>query len=449
MPKSAQSSPVNLILQKLKEYSVVITTFVIAVFATYITIRFVDSQLKTNLLTRAETIATLLDKEAIQSLSGDESDLQKDTYTEIKQKLMELRKENTDSRFFYLMRETPYGVIFLVDSEPDTSEDYSPPGQLYVEASPLLLSAFHEGSSGLEIAGDRWGVWMTGFAPLKDPATGEVIALLGIDLDYYSTYFFPILLSSLIPVFAFTILLIIILYTKRLNHIEHQVIQEKEQLMQIARHEVGTPMTELKWIAESLLSNHAIMKDESVFTNVIQVYISSNEVINRLDNVLKASDLTVKRKFNLQKIDLVPLLKETIDSFEKPAYLMSHSFQFVNELPKKAFVYGVFDLLQNVFANLVMHSLFYAKEGKDVFVDYADDNDFHVFSFIVTGDKLKEEEMTTLFDAYYKGEPMSYHTEGTGVGLYLIYKIVTMHNGFVSAGTDKNGVTLTIRLPKA
>ncbi len=54
-------------------------------------------------------------------------------------------------------------VFFLVDSEPPESEDYSPPGQTYPEASAILLNTFVSGKETTEgPLTDRWGTWVSG-----------------------------------------------------------------------------------------------------------------------------------------------------------------------------------------------------------------------------------------------------------------------------------------------
>ena len=124
---------------KLKENLLVLGIVIIGIFSTGITASLVTNQIKSNLVTRAQTIAGLLDVSDVQMLQGNESDLTNPEYLLLKNRLIELRKQNKDSRFIYLMRQTNEGIIFLVDSEASDSPDYSPPGQVYIEASDQLF----------------------------------------------------------------------------------------------------------------------------------------------------------------------------------------------------------------------------------------------------------------------------------------------------------------------
>lgn len=144
---------------------------------------FVHNSNKQNLITRANTIAQFISVEDIKVLSGSEKDLENPAYLKIKDRLMSLRVLNPDARFIYLNGVKRGKIFFYVDSEDPESEDYSPPGQQYDEASSLMKGMFKSKTSGFEITRDRWGFWASGLVPIIDPATGNTAALLGMDVE--------------------------------------------------------------------------------------------------------------------------------------------------------------------------------------------------------------------------------------------------------------------------
>lgn len=74
-------------------------------------------------------------------------------------------------------------MFFYADSEPADSKDSSPPGQVYVEAPEALRRAFDgvEGVTGPYT--DRWGTWITAMAPIRQPESGEVLAVFCMDVN--------------------------------------------------------------------------------------------------------------------------------------------------------------------------------------------------------------------------------------------------------------------------
>ncbi len=144
-----------------------------------------DAVLRENLLTKTRLVEGSISAVTLEGLTGSASDLGSPEYSSLKERLIRIRSADPGIRFVYLMRQQPDGsVVFLVDSEPPESADYSPPGQAYPEASPVLLNAFVSGKETTEgPLADRWGTWVSGFVPIRDAGTGRTIALLGIDID--------------------------------------------------------------------------------------------------------------------------------------------------------------------------------------------------------------------------------------------------------------------------
>lgn len=129
----------------------------------------------------AETASSFLSRDDLLILEGNDNDLLKPEYRRLKENLAEL-KEKSRATFSYLMRLDGSQLVFLADSEPEGSDDYSPPGQVYYEAVEADFLPFRDGSSLLtDPASDRWGSWRSALVPVKDRQSDEVMAVLGID----------------------------------------------------------------------------------------------------------------------------------------------------------------------------------------------------------------------------------------------------------------------------
>jgi|GEM_PF-3379876 len=138
---------------------------------------------RTNLLLRAKTAAAALDPEIVARLEGASTDIIKPEYASVRKLLHAVRQGNADTRFVYLFIARGSQVIFLADSEPENSKEYSPPGQIYEEASLAVRRALRIKTSFLEgPLEDRWGLWMSGFAPVSRTTGSAPVALLGMDV---------------------------------------------------------------------------------------------------------------------------------------------------------------------------------------------------------------------------------------------------------------------------
>ncbi len=129
-----------------------------------------------------ESAEAFLSAELVKSLDANDTDLDKPSYAQIKDSLIRLKTQHKDIHFAYLYTQIDGKIYFLADSEPPESGAYSPPGQAYTEASDLTKSLFAQGAAIVTPPEtDRWGTWVSALAPVKDPETGNVIAVLGID----------------------------------------------------------------------------------------------------------------------------------------------------------------------------------------------------------------------------------------------------------------------------
>lgn len=134
----------------------------------------------------ATTAAAALESDRIVRLTGTARDAGTPMLAAVSAELRRVRAVNPDFRFVYLMRPVaaaPDKMLFLADSEPVASPDYSAPGDIYDGPSKELVRVFRSGRPEIQAPyRDRWGYWVTSAAPVVDPASGQVIAVLGMDV---------------------------------------------------------------------------------------------------------------------------------------------------------------------------------------------------------------------------------------------------------------------------
>lgn len=137
---------------------------------------------KTEAMTLARSVVSLLHAEHIQEFTGTEQDTESPDYQMVKRSLSHLTETNKQIRFAYILGLREGEILFLLDSEQETSPEYSPPGQIYTEAKPEDIQPFLTGEP--IITGpteDRWGTWYSAMIPIMDIENESVIAVLGLD----------------------------------------------------------------------------------------------------------------------------------------------------------------------------------------------------------------------------------------------------------------------------
>ncbi|TAL38583.1 MAG: HAMP domain-containing protein [Spirochaetes bacterium] len=105
------------------------------------------------------------------------ADTGREIYRSTLERLRRMRRTNPDIAFLYIMRKEEGRVHFVIDS--DETEKQAEPGREYDDAPSLMLTGFHEPSVDDKLLRDEWGVFLSGYAPLRN---GGGQYLIGIDM---------------------------------------------------------------------------------------------------------------------------------------------------------------------------------------------------------------------------------------------------------------------------
>ncbi len=100
-------------------------------------------------------------------------------------------------------------IVYILDGEDPGSENFSPIGSTdtLAEAESRAFDPGIPVSSGL-IHDPVWGDYLTGFSPIRNPKTGQVIGVVGV--DFSSTYILTVLQNIRILLIFFYLFLVII-----------------------------------------------------------------------------------------------------------------------------------------------------------------------------------------------------------------------------------------------
>ncbi|MFZ4705172.1 MAG: PAS domain S-box protein [Bacteroidales bacterium] len=169
------------------------------IYVGYTYVRFKNEQAD-SVIQIARSIVATFPKEDLKSLEAKPGDTAKPEYKVVKSILKSIISVNTRARFAYIYTGKNGKIYFIADSEPESSKDYSPPGQEYTEAKSEDKQPFLDGKELITPPlTDRWGHWRSVLIPIKDEATGKIIAIFGMDFNaktWNSILLFEVIESS-------------------------------------------------------------------------------------------------------------------------------------------------------------------------------------------------------------------------------------------------------------
>lgn len=110
-------------------------------------------------------------------------------------------------------------------------------------------------------------------------------------------------------------------------------------------------------------------------------------------------------------------------------------------------VQGNKDMLKQVWINLIDNAIKFSSEYETVTIKIQDCDDIYEISVTNKGNIISKEEQKKIFNKFYQADE-SHSTEGNGVGLAVVKRVVKLHNGDIGVHSENFETTFTVYLPK-
>lgn len=234
--------------------------------------------------------------------------------------------------------------------------------------------------------------------------------------------------------------------TKLEADIEHEKALEQAQMdfFSAASHELKTPITVIKGQLEGMLLGIGAYKDR-------EKYLSrSLEVANTLE-IMVQEILTISRlqtpnaDYKAEHFDCVPIIQGYLRETED--LIVNRELQINLELRAAVFVDGNRLLIEKVFSNLIGNAIKYSPEGAAIDIAAHKQQGKYLFCIENSGTHIPEEALSKIFDAFYRvDQSRNRKTGGSGLGLYIVQKILQQHGSYCSVCNTKTGVQFSFEL---
>ncbi len=434
----------------LKPYISILVILLIGLVSTFYTVRYAGDSVKKSLIEHTELMATTLDVNIINSLSGDESDEIKTEYLELKSKLKGVTKINSDIKFVYITSMRNGEVYFIADSENSDSPDYSPPGQVYFEATDTFRNVFVNKKGAIEgPTSDRWGSWISSLSPILDPKSNEVLYVVGIDMNsrnYYTTLF----VYGSIPALITLLLSSLILFLYRERRKEKDLLALRSEFVSIVAHDLRTPLVGIKWSLDYMIENESQNLSQNQKESLKLMHNSSVELLKTANQILESTEMERKnaKSLILKKVDIVSMLDEITAVFIIPAKEKDIALVRSGTLPKELNVVCDQVKIKRAISNIISNAIKYSSAGKTVTIGYRSTPNTHIISVTDQGIGIATSEHSNMFKEFYRTSKASHTSYGTGLGLYYVKKIMELHKGRVwFESSEDTGTTFFLEIP--
>jgi signal transduction histidine kinase len=211
-----------------------------------------------------------------------------------------------------------------------------------------------------------------------------------------------------------------------------------------AAHELRTPLAVMKAGSEVILRKD---RASSEYIKFIKESLEEVERLTVLSNNLLFLVNNKKKVGSFSKVSFSELCKKQIDIMQ--VYADMKEIKIENKINDNLAVLGIKDDLIRLVINLLKNAIDYNKKGGTVIVSLKKGVDKIVLSIEDSGIGIKKEDLSLIFERFYKADnSRTQNSSGTGLGLSIVKEIVDEHNGSIKLTSDiGTGTTFTVILP--
>jgi len=233
---------------------------------------------------------------------------------------------------------------------------------------------------------------------------------------------------------------------------EKDIDRAKTEFVSLASHQLRTPMTNIKWYSEMLLSEkNGNLSD--IQKKYLQEIIKSNkemiELVNALLNVarIEMGTFTVEP----EPVDIIKIFQDVLN--ELKIQLNEKKLEIIETHDKLPIISVDSKLLHIIYENLITNALKYTpKLGKIIIMHklvMKDGQNVLQVSISDTGYGIPKKQQNLIFNKLFRADNIkTIEPSGTGLGLYIAKSILDHFHGLIWFESTKNkGSTFYFTIP--
>jgi signal transduction histidine kinase len=214
------------------------------------------------------------------------------------------------------------------------------------------------------------------------------------------------------------------------------LLKQKDEFIGQLGHDLKTPLTPLNILLPIIKERE---QDPQLKEHLEVIFRNVHYMKYLIIETLALAQLnSPNMQLSLQDVDLSIQIRDILNT--QRTLFEGKNIVFENNIPAETIVQV--DLLQirELFDNLISNAIKYSQEGEvKITFDAKETDDFIVISVKDTGVGLEPDQITHVFEEFYKVDNSRHDLESTGLGLAICQRIVEKHGGRIWVESQGKG----------
>lgn len=220
--------------------------------------------------------------------------------------------------------------------------------------------------------------------------------------------------------------------------------QQKDDFVNIASHELKTPLTSLQISIQLLAERISFLSPTLVNTLIQRASKNMDKVTGLVEDLFNAGKLS-QNQLELNKTWFLPVV--LLEDF---CHELQQAGRYTIEFSGRTdlMLYADAKRIEQVFINILNNAIKYAPESRMISIHISNTSERIQVSIIDQGPGIPAELIPHLFDRYYHVEHHGFQKTGLGLGLYICAEILHRHAGTIWVNSEPGmGSTFSFDLP--
>ena len=226
---------------------------------------------------------------------------------------------------------------------------------------------------------------------------------------------------------------------------QRELEQKQREFFSAASHELKTPLTILKGHLTGMLNKVKGYENQESYMERSLAVVEKMETL--VKELLYVSKTDGKQRTEYKTIDFAELLRVQIADVTD--LLSEKEISLSVDIPDKILCDADPAQMERAIQNVLVNAIRYSPNGEAIYISLSNDKNTVSCKVENTGVHIPKEMIPHLFEAFYRADTSrNRNTGGTGLGLYIVRKIMELHHAKYGIQNTSRGVVFWLEMPQ-